>query len=248
MIIDTHFHPQLINDFKTRKASACQGVSQALAVCIQPQDGNYLVNISKLFPDIFFSIGIHPLALHDRTIDETLFDHNRCLAIGETGLDFLKTRDEKTQRKQIDNFIQHLLWSQYYSKPVIVHSRAAEKDTLKLLSQYRTLGVLHSFTGSLTMAETAIKLGYSISFSGILTFKNAAELRHVASCIDIKHILLETDAPFLAPEPVRGSINAPKNIIHTATLLAAIKGLSLNEIIAHTTSNARRLFNFPATH
>ena len=249
MIIDTHFHPQLIENFAEYKTKMLQKVTKSVAVAVSLQDYDYLSTLCRSEANIFFSSGIHPLYLQSVTREDyhllaSYCNAIKCVAVGETGLDFFRETSTQGQQQQVTAFQQQLLLSQKIQKPVIVHSRGAEEETLQMLKKYRTSGVLHSFTGSATAAKEALSLGYFISFSGILTFKNAAKLRRTAEDIPLERILLETDAPFLTPEPLRGQPNMPAHIIYTADQLAKIKNLSTSTIIEQTTRNAFALFKF----
>jgi len=172
----------------------------------------------------------------------------RPVAVGETGLDFHYGAD--TRERQLDLFRQHLALARRVCLPVIVHSREAESETLAALSDHAAawsggagcVGVLHCFTGSAEMAEACLELGMAISFSGIVTFKRAAPLRAVAAEMPADRLLIETDTPYLAPEPFRGRTNEPALLPHVATCLADLRGISLQALAETTSRNARRVF------
>lgn len=198
--------------------------------------------------DIYASVGVHPLS---KEIPEircedivTLADHPQVVAIGETGLDNYYDSDHVEHQQQ--SFIEHLKASAVTQYPTIVHTRDAREDTLRLIAEHgddNVGGVLHCFTESLEMALAAIDMNYFISFSGIITFNNAAELRDVVKAIPLERILVETDSPWLTPMPHRGKSNEPKYVKQVAECVANIKGISYDEVIDTTGANFQRLFN-----
>lgn len=202
-------------------------------------------------PQIYSSVGIHPNYAHleeagDWSDIAVLFDHPRVVAIGETGLD--RYWDDCPFDIQVRNFQRHLEASRATGLPVIVHSRDCDQDMLEVLrlefQRGPIRGIMHSFTGSHEMAHECVAMGMHISFSGILTYKKNDTLRAVATSIPCDRLLVETDAPYLSPEPHRSKRpNEPSMVVHTASVLANCIGVSLSELSQRTTSNALRLFS-----
>ncbi len=255
-LIDTHCH--LDYDFapKTQaeivKEALDAGVSQLITIATDVPSLEKMAKISALYPMVFHTLGIHP---HDsKTLEDSHLEqikkaatHPRCLGIGEIGLDYHYDHSprevQKTVlKKQLDLALEVRL-------PIVIHSRDAEEDLLILLSAYvRGLpkgavpGVIHCFTGTKGFGEACLALGFYISFSGILTFKKAEDLHKAAHAFPLERLVVETDAPFLAPIPFRGQKCEPSMVKLTAQKLAEIKGVSLTEVARVTTENAKRLF------
>ena len=173
---------------------------------------------------------------------ENMLSNKKIVAIGEIGLDY--HYDNTDRRKQRYHFIKQLELAEKYKLPVIIHSRDSIQDTYNILKEYKVKGVMHCFSGSLEMAREFVKLGYFISVGGIITFKNAKNIINVINNIDLSYILLETDSPYLSPEPYRGKKNEPKNIPIIASKIAEIRGVSLETIRDVTSGNACGLFDF----
>jgi TatD DNase family protein len=193
-----------------------------------------------------FSCGIHPLNLDDEIYDaerfQNLAQEDNVIALGETGLDYYYQQENLEQQQE--NFKEHIRLGRKLSKPVIVHTRNAKEDTLKILKdEHVHSGVLHCFTEDIETAKQLLDIGFYISFSGIITFKNAEALREVAKYVPLDRILVETDSPYLAPVPYRGKENQPAYVREVAQYLSALKGVSLEEIAQKTTSNFCQLFN-----
>lgn len=206
-----------------------------------------MYDLIKASPSVFASVGVHPLSAADEQVDaETLSEMtalNKIVAIGETGLDYYYQTD--TQEQQLQSFQTHLEVAGKHRLPVIVHTRDAREDTLKMIKAHgdpESAGVLHCFTESWDMAKAAMDLNYSISFSGIITFRNAEELRDVVKKVPLERILIETDAPYLAPVPHRGKKNEPKFVVDVAQCVADLKGISIEKLAEITTDNFHRLF------
>lgn len=194
---------------------------------------------------ISLSCGVHPLNLDDEPFDRDLFRQlatdEHVVALGETGLDYYYQQDNiKTQQAV---FAEHIWLGRELSKPLIVHTRQAKQDTLAMIKSEKAYsGVLHCFTEDLDTARKLLDLGFYISFSGIVTFKNAESLREVARFVPIDRLLIETDSPYLAPVPYRGKENQPANVRQVAEYLAVLKQLPLEEIAQQTTQNFCHLF------
>lgn len=252
MLIDSHCHLNLIDytalgvDINTVVRTAVDNdVLQMLCVGTNLPESHAVIHIAEQFPEVFASIGIHPNeALEtEPTFDEllALASHPKVIAIGETGLDYYRT--EASQDWQHARFKTHIEVAKAIKKPLIVHTRNARQDTLKILKGAHANecgGVLHCFTEDWEMASAALDLNFYISFSGIVTFKNAVELQTVAKKMPLDRILIETDAPWLAPMPHRGKINQPAYVKHVAEFLATLRGTTFEEIAKHTTQNFYR--------
>lgn len=198
------------------------------------------------YSSISLSCGVHPLNLEDELFDETLFSSlvldNRVVALGETGLDYYYSKENKHKQQEV--FITHIELGKTVKKPLIVHTREAKVDTIALLKEHKAhSGVLHCFTEDIEAARSLLDLGFYISFSGIVTFKNAEQLREVARYVPINRLLLETDAPYLAPVPYRGKMNKPSNVQIIAEYIATLKGISVEELAHMTTQNFTKLFS-----
>lgn len=193
-----------------------------------------------------FSCGIHPLNLEEENYDadrfETLASQDNVIALGETGLDYYYQQDNLEQQQA--NFKEHIRLGRKLNKPIIVHTRNARQDTLRILKEEHVYsGVLHCFTEDIDTAKQLLNIGFYISFSGIITFKNAESLREVARYVPMDRILVETDSPYLAPVPYRGKENQPAYVREVANYLAVLKGVSIDEIARQTTNNFCQLFN-----
>ncbi len=206
-----------------------------------------MYDLIKSSPSVFASVGVHPLSAAEEQVDaETLSEMtelNKIVAIGETGLDYYYQTD--TQEQQLQSFQTHLQVAGKHKLPVIVHTRDAREDTLQMIKAHgdpESAGVLHCFTESWDMAKAAMDLNYSISFSGIITFRNAEELRDVVKKVPLDRILIETDAPYLAPVPHRGKKNEPKFVVDVAQCVADLKGISIDKLAEITSDNFHRLF------
>lgn len=200
--------------------------------------------IADKFPFVYSAVGIHPCNIDsDTTIDQIkeFAKHKKCVAIGEIGLDYYWEPQKKEAQKEL--FIKQILLAKELSLPIIVHDREAHGDTLSILKQYNPKGVLHSFSGSVEMAEEILNLGMYIGIGGVITFNNAKRLPDVVKMLPLDRLLLETDAPYLTPVPYRGKTNHSEMIYLTAQKIAEIKGKNLNEILEISHNNASKLFN-----
>ena len=202
------------------------------------------------FPEVYGSVGFHPHDAAELTEDleqkirKLALEEKKLIAIGETGLDYHYMYSSAEVQQQV--FSKQLQLAVELNLPVIMHSREAETDTLNILQEMPVppLGVAHSFTSSFEMAKTLIEMGWYIGINGIVTFKNAEDLREVVSWLPLDRLLLETDSPFLAPTPFRGKPNKPAHIPAIATFIAKLRGISLEQLSEQTSANAQRLFNF----
>ncbi len=257
MLVDSHCHLNS-DDFAgdiavVLQAAGEQGVDTFLNIACRLEEIEPILKLTEQYPRIFASVGIHPheaeatyKALASQTIVDKLLPymhHPRVIAIGETGLDFYynhspREMQEKAFHEQIELAIQTNL-------PLVIHTRNAEDETIHILKQYanKIKGVIHCFSGTQWLADEAMALGFYISFSGIVTFPKATDIQETAKNIPLNRMLVETDAPFLAPIPKRGKRNEPAFIVHTAQFIADLKGVTFDVIAQHTTDNFYHLFD-----
>lgn len=256
MYIDSHCHinfPELAARLPEVLAKMADNqVTHALCVSVDLPDFPQVLALAEQYPHIYASVGVHPdyADTPEPSVEQLvrLADHPKIVAIGETGLDYFRlTGDLEWQRER---FRTHIKASRITRKPLIIHTRAASADTIRLMQEEGAgtaaggvAGVMHCFTESLEVAEAAIAMGFYISFSGIVTFKSAKDLQAVAKVVPLERILIETDAPYLAPVPHRGKMNEPGFVAHVAEYLAQLKGVPLEQVAAQTTDNFLRLFN-----
>ena len=253
MLIDSHCHLDRLElaacggsvDAALQHARE-QGVSGFLCVGISLAELPAMLAITEQHDDVFASAGMHPLEpLPEQPDRSALYEwaqDPRIVAVGETGLDYHYARESADQ--QLRSFRMHMEVASELGKPVIIHTREAVEDTLAVLDQFagQVRGVLHCFTETQAMAEHALALGYYVSFSGIVTFRNAAALREVAMTVPLDRLLVETDSPYLAPVPFRGKPNQPAYVRQVAEQLAALRGESLEQLAGSTTANFHNLF------
>jgi TatD DNase family protein len=252
MLIDSHCHlnyPGLREDVQGVLGRArAAGVGGFLGISTRRNEWDDVIAQADAEPDIWATIGIHPheADLHPDTDTATLVDaarHGRVIGIGETGLDYFY--DKSDRARQQASFAAHIAAARATGLPIIVHTRDAEADTLALLrapGEGPLHGVIHCFTASQAFAEQALALGFYISISGIVTFKSARDLQASAATIPADRLLVETDAPFLAPVPMRGKTCEPGFVAHTAGFLAGLRGETPEALAAGTTANFFRLF------
>jgi TatD DNase family protein len=254
MLIDSHCHLNLIdyaalgmNINAVVRAALDNDVLHMLCVGTNLKESEAVIRIAEQFPEVSASIGLHPneTVETEPTFDElvALAGHPKVIAIGETGLDYYRT--EASQDWQHARFKTHIEVAKATKKPLIVHTRNARKDTLAILKAERANecgGVLHCFTEDWDTASAALDLDFYISFSGIVSFKNAIDLQAVAKKVPLDRILIETDSPWLAPIPYRGKINQPAYVKHVGEFLADLRGATFEEIAKQTTQNFYRLF------
>ncbi|MGE3260512.1 MAG: TatD family hydrolase [Bacteriovoracia bacterium] len=263
MLIDSHAHLDYEYAETTEQLLAnadLAGVKRVIAIAAAADSLERTRDLAERFSNVFFTSGIHPHDSKDFTPEifsriRALAAHPKCVAVGELGLDYFY--EHSTHETQFSALEQQLRFSAEIGKPVVVHTREADADTVRFLTEHsreflknhpgRSPGVIHCFTGSRALAEQTLALGYHISFSGILTFKTAEDLRITAKeVVPLDRLLVETDSPFLAPIPHRGKKNQPAFTRVVAEKLAELKGISLEELAKHTTANTERLFALPA--
>lgn len=206
----------------------------------------FSVSLAEKYDFVYAAVGYHPESVNDKTVfDEQqmlkLISNKKTVAIGEIGLDYYW--DTTFKQNQIEMFEKQLIFANKHSLPVIIHDREAHGDTLELIKKHKPKGVLHCFSGSVEMAKEATNLGLYIGFGGVLTFKNSKKAVEVAEAIPLESILLETDAPYLAPEPNRGKLNRSDYIEFVAKKLADIKNIDYDTVLEQTLKNTKQLFN-----
>jgi TatD DNase family protein len=259
MYVDSHCHlsfPELLPQIDgIRAAMADAGVQQALCICTTLEEFDTVHGLAAAHPEFWCSVGVHP---DNEGVSEPstadLVERSRrprVVAIGETGLDYyrLNGRSVADMAWQRARFVVHIEAALATGLPLVVHTRSASDDTVALLrevGQGRVRGVFHCFTETQAVADAALDLGFHISFSGILSFRNAADLREVARRVPLERCLIETDSPYLAPVPHRGKLNTPAWVPHVARCLAEVQGRPVESVAEATTRNFRELFAIPA--
>jgi TatD DNase family protein len=253
MLVDSHCHlshPDLADDVDAVVEQArAAGVGAMLNICTRLDEFVAVRGIAEQCADIYCSVGVHPHEASDHRYLTAahlgeLAAHPRVVAIGETGLDYYY--DNSPRKEQVARFSTHCQAARETGLPLVVHSRDADDETASILAEAAATGsiggVIHCFTGSPRLAQAALDLGFYISFSGILTFKKADDLRAIATTVPLDRLLVETDAPYLAPAPMRGQRNEPAFVTHTAAALAQLRGISSEALHECTTANFFRLF------
>jgi TatD DNase family protein len=256
MLIDTHAHLEdgkfdADRDEVVARASAA-GVTTIVAIGTTAENSARVLDLAARYGGVFASVGIHPNNAAqaqptdwDRIVD--LAQNERVVALGETGLD--RYWHDTPFEMQQDYFDRHLRLMQATGLPVVIHMRDCQPDVLAMLREAHKrgplAGVMHSYTGDAEGAAECCELGLYISFAGMVTYKKSQDLRDVAAGVPADRILVETDSPYLSPEPLRGKRNEPANVVHTARIIAAARGMSLEDFAALTSANARQLFNLP---
>lgn len=253
MLVDSHCHLEYDSfaaegDAVVERARAA-GVGVCVTIGTKLETFPKTRAVAEKYNNVWCSVGVHP---HDAAVEpltdaQTLVEltkHPKVVGIGETGLDYYY--DHSPKAEQATNFLIHIDAAQETHLPLIIHTRDAEDDTVAILEEKLKkapfTGVLHCFTGSAKLAEAGLRLGLYVSASGIITFKNSEPLREVFRNVPLDRLLVETDAPYLAPIPHRGKRNEPSFVTHTAAMLASLKGVSVEEISRITTENFFRLF------
>jgi TatD DNase family protein len=255
MFIDSHCHinfPELAARLPAIFDKMAENkVSHALCVSCDLPDFPGVLRLAEQHENVYASVGVHPdyEDTPEPSVDELvrLAQHPKIVAIGETGLDYYRlTGDLEWQRER---FRTHIRASRKTGKPLIIHTRAASEDTIRIMREEGAgtdaggaAGVMHCFTESLEVAQAAMAMGFYISFSGIVTFKSAKELQEVARAVPLEKMLIETDSPYLAPVPYRGKMNEPGLVRHVAEFLATLKGVPVETIAQQTTDNFFSLF------
>jgi len=259
MLVDSHCHlnfPELAGRVDDALALMREnGVTHALCVSVTLEAFPEVRALAERYPHIYGSVGVHPdydqapAVSADRLV--ALADHPKIVAIGETGLDYYRIKEDCEWQRE--RFRTHIRAARRCGKPLIIHTRSAAEDTLRIMREERAGeagGVMHCFTESWDVARGAMELGFYISFSGIVTFKNAKDLREVARRVPLERMLIETDSPFLAPVPFRGKTNEPGLVKYVAEEIGRLQGRPVEEVAAVTSANFFKLFklNNAGTH
>lgn len=254
LLIDSHCHLDMLDlapfggtmDAVLANAEQ-QGVGGFLSISVDMETFPTVLAIARRYPTVHASVGVHPNYRdgHEPSVDElvALAADPRVVAIGETGLDYFRSEGDLTWQRE--RFGRHIAAARVAGKPLVVHCREARADTLRIMEEEgaaQTGGVMHCFVEDWDSAARAMDMGFYISFSGIVTFKSATDLKQVAARVPADRLLLETDSPFLAPVPHRGQVNQPAFVRHVAEHVAELRGVSLETLAAQTSANYRRLF------
>ena len=254
MIIDSHCHLDFPDFAPERDAVVARarsaGVGRLITISTRIDRFEQVRAVAEAYDDVFFTVGTHPHEAHldpempaERIAD--LARHPKCVGIGEAGLDYHYDRAPRDVAARV--FRTHIAAARLSRLPLVIHTRDADADTATILRQEMGQGrfkaLLHCFTGGDDLARTALDLGLSISFSGVLTFKKSDDLRAIAARVPLDRLLVETDAPFLAPAPHRGQRNEPAYVVHTARALADVKGMPFEALAAATTANVHDMFD-----
>lgn len=254
MLVDSHCHLDFpdyagkVDDVVARAKAAGVGVCVSIGTELKRFPG--VRAVAEAHDDVWCSVGVHPHESEKELLDDAAAliaeaAHPKVVAIGETGLDYYYEHSPRYPQRA--NFRSHIVAARQTGLPVIVHTREADDDTIDILrdemAKGEFTGLIHCFTGTQRLADAALELGLYISVSGIATFKNSAALRDVIKTVPMNRLLVETDAPYLAPVPHRGKTNEPAFVVHTAAMLAELKGVSAAELATATTENFFRLFS-----
>jgi TatD DNase family protein len=256
MYVDSHCHinfPELASRLpEIFGKMADNQVSHALCVSVDLPDFPQVLDLAEKYPHIYASVGVHPD--YQETVEPSveqlveLSRHPRIVAIGETGLDYFRLQGDLEWQRQ--RFRTHIRASRLTGKPLIIHTRSAAEDTIRIMREEGAGtdaggagGVMHCFTESQEVADAAMEMGFYISFSGIVTFKSAKELQAVARSVPLERMLIETDSPYLAPVPHRGKMNEPGFVRHVAEFIGGLKELSTEQVAKQTSDNFFKLFN-----
>lgn len=254
MLVDSHCHldfPELAANLDEILANMQQyGVGYALCISVNLENFPQVLALAEAHPNLYASVGVHPdyEDVHEPTADElaALAAHPKVLAIGETGLDYYRLKGDLEWQRQ--RFRIHIRAARKAGKPLVIHTREAAADTLHLMAEENAAavgGIMHCFTENIEVAEQALAMNFHLSFSGIVTFKNAAQVKAVASATPLDRILIETDSPYLAPSPHRGKTNQPAYVRHVAEEIAKLKNISIEEVEKQTTRNFFALMKLP---
>ena len=249
MLIDTHCH--ISNEDYENKEEIIKNMENNIMIVstASPKDIEEVVNLCETHKNIYGTLGIHPEFV-DTYKDEDLqkvekyLTHPKIVGIGEIGLDYHYTKENKEKQKEL--FIKQINLANKYQKTTVIHSRDAIEDTYNIIKKYKNKNIkcnMHCFSGSLEMAERFVKLGVKLGIGGVLTFKNEKKLKEIVHALDIHNFVLETDSPYLTPEPLRGQKNEPRNVKYVAAKISQLKGISYAKTLEITTETAIRQFD-----
>ena len=244
MQIDTHCH--LSYEDYNNLDEVVNNIDIAITSGTNDKTNKEVLDIVSKYKNIYGTLGIHPEDID--SISDDSFDfikdnlsNDKIVAIGEIGLDYYWVKDNKEKQKEI--LRKQMEIAETYNMPVVIHSREAIEETYNILKDYKVKGTIHCFSSSYEMALNFIKLGYKIGIGGVVTFKNSKKLQEIVEKLDLKDMLLETDSPYLSPEPLRGKKNVPYNTYYVAQKIAEIKNISIDEVFTVTGNNAIELFD-----
>ena len=248
MFTDTHCHiykEYYENIDEVLKNALKNNINRLVNNGCNKESNEEVLMLAKKYENMYIALGIHPESVdtyqkEDLTFIEKNINNPKVIAIGEIGLDYHYTKENKNE--QIQLFESQLKIAEHYNLPVIIHSREATLDTINTLKKYHVKGVIHSFSGSLETAKIYIKMGYLLGINGVITFKNS-KLKEVIKELPLEHLVLETDSPYLTPEPFRGKRNEPARIKEIATFISELKGINLEELARITNENIKRIFD-----
>ncbi len=252
MLVDSHCHldfPDFEGEVDALVERAREaGVGFMVTICTRPRQAEAVIALAERHDNVFCAIGLHPHHVEAEGMPEegalvAFAEHPRVVALGETGLDY--HYDRSPRELQQESFRRHIRAARRADVPFVVHSRNADADTAAILEEEtagQVPGVMHCFSSGRALADKALELGLYISFSGIVTFRNSQALREIAAGVPLDRLLVETDAPFLAPVPMRGKRNEPAYVVHTAAVTAQLQGVSEEAFAAASTDNFFRLF------
>lgn len=245
MIIDTHCHLSK-NDYDDLEEVINNMNGIIIASGCDDETNLEVIDLVNKYDNVYGTLGFHPEEINkfnsnSLKIIENNLNNSKIIGIGEIGLDYYWNKENKIEQQKL--FIKQLDIAYKYNLPIVVHSRDAIEDTYNILKKYNLKGYIHCFSSSLEMAKKFIDLGYKIGVGGVVTFKNSLKLKEVVKEIALEDILLETDSPYLAPEPFRGKRNEPKNVELVAKKIAEIKNVNFNDVVNITTNNAKALFD-----
>ncbi len=249
MMIDTHCHLGKEDYDDASKVIKNMKNNIMIVSTASPADVKDVIALCEKHNNIYGTIGIHPefadtYTNEDLKLIESFLTHPKIVGIGEIGLDYHYTSENKDKQKEL--FIKQIHLANKYKKTIVIHSRDAILDTYEILQKEKEQNIkcnLHCYSGSLEMAKRFIPLNITFGIGGVLTFKNEKKLKEIVKKIDLKYFVLETDSPYLTPEPYRGQKNEPKNIYYVALKIAEIKNLDIDEVLKQTTLNAKRIFD-----
>ena len=252
-VIDTHCHLDMISSGedigKIVSRAAARGISRIITIGIDLESSKKAIDIAEKYETVYASVGIHPhnvQGLQDNSYDELekLCDNSKVVAYGEIGLDFVK--QYAPQHVQLEHYARQIELAKKVGLPLVIHDREAHDEILHFLKKeapFAAAGVMHCFSGDWSLAKQVLDLGFLISIPGVVTFTKASTLHEVAQKIPLDKLILETDAPFLTPDPYRGRTNIPEYVLYTARKVAELRGVTVEEVARSTTDNAQRLFN-----
>ena len=249
MLIDTHCH--ISNEDYNNKEEIIKNMEDNIMIVstASPKDINEVIELCETHKNIYGTIGIHPefadtYKNEDLKKIEKYLNHPKIVGIGEIGLDYHYTKENKEKQKEL--FIKQIKLANKYKKTIVIHSRDAIEDTYNIIEKYKNKNIkcnMHCFSGSLEMAERFVKLGVKLGIGGVLTFKNEKKLKEIVHALDIHNFVLETDSPYLTPEPLRGQKNEPRNVKYVAAKISQLKGISYAKTLEITTQTAIRQFD-----